>query len=102
MLGASELLEALRAARTPAEARHALHELEDRLTPSELVALLPAFEDLSGLAAVARDLSTIVKELRNAPPQPYLRRDLAADVVLFHAAQPPRDSKSLIIALCGR
>jgi hypothetical protein len=102
MNAASELLNALKAATTAAAARHALHRLEDELTPLELSDLLPALKDLSGLAKVAGESSIVFRELQRADPQPYLRRAIAADVALFSTTEPPPAEKSLIIALCGR
>jgi hypothetical protein len=102
MPAASRLLDALKDAQTAAAARHALHQLEDTLTPLELANLMPAIRDLSGLAKVACEASTIFQELQRAVPQPYVRHDLATDVALFSTTQPPPSDKSLIVACCGR
>ena len=102
MRRAGELLYNLRAAPTAAAARHALSALEDDLTPSQLADLLPELDRLSGLARLAWEPSDIIRELREADPQPYVRRDLAADAALFSTPSPAPRDKSLIVALCGR
>src|SRR5687768_12197608 len=99
MRAASELIETLRTAQTPAAVQHAVHQLEDNLTPRELAGLLPALNELSGLSRLACESSSIIRELHGSAPQPYVRSDLAAGVALFSAIDPPRKDKSLIIAL---
>jgi hypothetical protein len=102
MPAASELLDRLRLAQTAAAAQHALHQLEDNLAPGEIAGLVPALRGLAGLAKIACESSSIIRELHRAVPQPYTRHDLASGVSLFSTSEPPRKEKALIVAFCGR
>jgi hypothetical protein len=81
-------------------ARKTTFELEDQLTPRQLVALLPALHDLTGHAAAWRG-SYILKELHRQPAQTYERHDLAPDVVFYRGDGQP-EQKTLIVTFCGR
>jgi hypothetical protein len=93
-------LETLAAAQNERQAARLFNQVEDMLTPLELVELGRRIDDPTMRAAYARRRT--VHEVAEKPPEPYVQRQLAPTVRIYSDPARPPGGKTLLVAFAGR
>src|SRR5262245_19764613 len=84
-----------------ARANHILSEMENDLSPIELMELKPRLETLPPGLRVQVALSLSFRHVEKVVPQPYRSVELHAGMRLFSDPAVPRAGKSLLVAFAG-
>jgi hypothetical protein len=87
---------------SPAEARLALLEVENDLTPLEFHQVAGTIRDRFANARADLDKLRLSELLATEAPARFLRRTFAPEVMLFHDPDISPANKRLVIAFCGK